>query len=162
MAEYKEQMKSSVLSLTHLSTCYCYIRNVELHLSFETVSFLFQAFFFFFKHGLLFMFPLSNSLCIRSVILWWIYADQFYIQGNSSCSSKLSILLRSKGKNLFVEFNCAFQEVDVGFLYLCKKHTCLPTWCVCRNETQKSEKVPPLSPKLPSGIPMLWWFKPLL
>lgn len=96
MVAYKEQMKSSIFSLTHLSTFYWYIRNVELHLSFEN-SILFISGVFL-KHGLIFMFLLSNNLYIHSVILWWIYADQFYIQGNSFCSSKLSILLGSKEK----------------------------------------------------------------
>lgn len=119
MVAYKEQMKSSIFSLTHLSTFYWYIRNVELHLSFEN-SILFISVFL--KHGLIFMFLLSNNLYIHSVILWWIYADQFYIQGNSFCSSKLSILLGSR-KNL-IEFNCTFHA----------RNTCLPKWCVCHHE----------------------------
>ena len=132
MVAYKEQMKSSIFSLTHLSTFYWHIRNVELHLSFEN-SILFISGIFL-KHGLIFMFLLSNNLDIRSVILWWIYADQFYIQGNSFCSSKLSILLGSKEKNLLVEFNCTFQEMHVEFFCPCKKNTCLSKWCVCHHQ----------------------------
>lgn len=53
------------------------------------------------KHHLIFMVPLWNNLCIHGMILWWIYADQFYIRDNSFCSSKLSFLLGSR-ENTFL------------------------------------------------------------
>lgn len=139
MIEYKEKMKYSGTPF------YTFIHILLTHKKCRTAFGFWNAipFFFYFRHSfktLLDTVPLSNNLCIHSMNLWWIYADQFYIQGNSFCSSKLSILLGCKE-----EFFCRVQlYILVGVrwipLHTQEMHLPSPMGYVCQNKFQNIDK----------------------
>lgn len=86
MVEYKEQMKYSILSFTHLSAFYWYMRNVELYLGSEMLSFLFQIFFF--KHC---------SICFLFQIIFasTVWSFDEFMQISSASGAILSASLSS-------------------------------------------------------------------